>query len=347
MGTQRPRDTWHRSRERRIGKQQLNLRSLLFLCNHICSQEFLWSVSCIHIIAAAVPQFLGRGLAKYGQSLMPMILINFHFNVLRIVVRAVPSPCPTIGDSWLLVPATCKFGNSPPEGRTLNHLKLYKIASSVPCWQLWPVRLHDNRPALEGHSYPWCSTRVRFLEFLVSCVRPPTPKIKHDLRNDSCVPVASHAGLHGFYALWNTACRFRTQSTTGSVQIPAMWRWHLCASHVDKYLHYTRNFKILLLDCFEAPVLLTYSILESLSNLYCILFLPYPAMSKGSEPFTTTWSGEPDTRRARDTTVTAQRASWEPRSFACYRKKTSHHLQRPIATNTGADNQFLLYACYV
>ena len=104
------------------------------------------------------------------------------------------------------------------------------------------------------------------------------------------------------------------------MQIPAMWRWHLCASHVDKYLHYTRNFKILLLDCFEAPVLLTYSILESLSNLYCISFLPYPAMSKGSEPITgsshvTTWSGEPDTRRARDTTVTAQRASWEPRQF--------------------------------
>ena len=44
------------------------------------------------------------------------------------------------------------------------------------------------------------------------------------------------------------------------------------------------------------------------------IFLLYPAMSKGSEPITgsshvTTWSGEPDTRRARDTTVTAQRAS--------------------------------------
>ena len=94
-------------------------QSLVLVQPHLFSRVFVVSFMHSHSCGRCT-SISWRGLAKYGQSLMPMILFDFHFKVLRIVVRAVPSPCPTIGDWWLLVPATCKFGNSPPEG---SHLK--------------------------------------------------------------------------------------------------------------------------------------------------------------------------------------------------------------------------------
>ena len=199
--TQRRRDTSHRSRERRSRQTATQSpQSLDFLQPQVFCRGFSWSVSCVHIIAAAAPQCFGRGTRLTCELWSFIDAYDFHVNVLRIVVRAVPCPCR----------ATYTFGNVQVREQSSRglRLKLYIITSSMPCWQLRPVRLHLNRPAPDVHSYPCCSTRVRFLEFIVSCVRPPTPKLKHDLCVIRvcvcvcvCVPVASHTRLHSFYSL--------------------------------------------------------------------------------------------------------------------------------------------------